>query len=92
MEAQEILAALIDLAEALEIEIRRAPPGTGSSGGPAGALVRLKGKEILFLDPLAAVADQIGVVAEALAGRQELEDRFLPPEIRDRLDEAQREK
>jgi hypothetical protein len=91
MDPPELLAALIDLAEALGIEIRRAPPGTGSSGGPAGALVRLKGKEILFLDPIAAVPDQISVVAGALAGRAELQDRFLPPKIRQCLDEASEE-
>ena len=91
MEPPELLAALIDLAEAVGIEIRRAPPGAGSGGGPAGALVRLKGKEILFLDPIAAVADQISVVAGALAGRAELEDRFLPPKIRQCLDEAAEE-
>jgi hypothetical protein len=87
MDPHELLAALIDLAEGLGIEIRRAPPGTGSS-----ALIRLKGKEMLFLDPIAPVADQTSVVAEALAGRSELENRFLPPEIRRQLDEAQEEK
>jgi len=83
MDPHELLAALIDLAEAMGIEIRRAPPGTGSS-----ALVRLKGKEMLFLDPIAPVADQTSVVAGALAGRAELENRFLPPEIRAQLDES----
>lgn len=84
MEQDAQLGLLLDLAESAGLEIRRAPPG----GDPGGALVRLKGTELLFLDPTAPVADQISVAASALAGRKEIEDRFLPPEIRELIDRA----
>lgn len=88
MEPPKLLAALIDLAQSLGMEVRRVPAGAETCASPGGALVRLRGRELLFLDPTASAADQISVVAEALAGRSELEDRFLPPEIRERIDAA----
>ena len=80
------LGALIDLAERLGIAIRRAPSAMESSEHPGGAWVRLRGKEMLFLNPVAPVKDQINVAVEALRRRQELADQFLPPELRDLLD------
>ena len=79
------LAALVDLAESLGITIRRAPV-MGGGEHPGGALVRLKGSEMLFLDPTAAIAEQIEAAASALRGRPQLADRFLPPEIREALE------
>ena len=43
---------------------------------------------MLFLDPSAAIADQIAVVAAALRGREQIEQRYLPPEIREAIDQA----
>ena len=87
MEPQTQLNALIDLAESLGITVRRVPSAGGVSGErPGGALVRLRGKEMIFLDPSAGVADRIDVVAAALRGRGELADKFLPPEIRELID------
>jgi len=80
------LRALLDLAESVGITVRRRPPDDQPHA--AGALVRLAGRELLFLDPSAAVADRIAVVAAALAGRGEIEDVFLPPEIRRHIDDA----
>lgn len=80
------LGMLIDLAESAGITIRRVPSAGDSSDHPGGAVVRLKGKELLFLDPTAPLPDQIGVVAAALRGRSEIEQRFLPPEIRELID------
>jgi len=87
------LRFLLDLAEELGVTIRRAPgspaePSDRAAGHPGGALVNLRGRAILFLDPSAAVSDRIAVVASALAGREELEERFLPPEIRERIERA----
>ena len=95
MDEHAQLRYLLDLAETAGIVIRRAPAlpegevAAGRGGQPGGALVRLRGKEMLFLDPGASLADRIAVVAAALAGRSEIEDRFLPPEIRRRIDQAQ---
>jgi len=88
MNPHEQLAALIDLAETVGIDVRIAPPSGGLSEYRPGALVRLKGREMLFLDPTASLADQIAVVAAALAGRSELQDRFIPPELREQIDLA----
>ena len=85
MDASGQLSELLDLSEQMGITIRRAPAREDS---PGGALVRLKGQEILFLDSGASVADQVAAVAAALAGRQELADRFIRPEIRQLLDAA----
>lgn len=87
MEPHAKLSVLLDLAEELGIVIRRVPAASESPEHPGGAFVRLRGREILFLDPTAAASDQIAVVAAALRGRREIEDRFLPPEIRQLIDE-----
>ena len=60
-------------------------PATPAST-PGGALVKLKGKEILFLDPTAPLPDQVAVVAGCLRGRAGIEQRFLPPEVRQAID------
>lgn len=78
------LRMLLEVAESTGIAIRRGP---ADEGHPGGALVRLGGKEMLFLDPTASVADRIAVVAAALKGRPEVADRFLPPEVRRLIDE-----
>lgn len=85
MEPHEQLGALIDLAEDIGMVIRSAPGGDASSH-PGGAYVRFKGKEIIFLDPTAAVTDQLAVVAGALRGRGELEGKFLAPELRELIE------
>lgn len=81
------LRALLDLVESAGIEIRRSPPGPNADGA-GGALVRVRGREILFLDPTASAADRIAVVASALAGRTQIEEIYLPPEIRELIDAA----
>jgi hypothetical protein len=86
MESLELLASLTDLAESLGMEIRLVPSSRDSPEHPGGAVVRLKGREILFLDPTAPAADQISAVARALGRHKELDDLFLPPEVRQALD------
>jgi len=85
MKASRQLTVLLDLAEQLGISVRAAP-SRGGAGHPGGALVRLKGKEVLFLDPSAGVADQVSVVADALRGRARLAEIFLPPEVRELIE------
>ncbi len=88
MDESAILGELIDLAEQLGMQVRRAPASEFGQH-PGGAYVRLGKKEMLFLDPAAGVADQISVAVQTLRTREELGDRFLPPEIRDLLDAPQ---
>ena len=88
MSIEHRIAALLELAESLGITVRRAPAMSGADEHPGGALVRLKGRDILFLDPTAPPADQLAVAAAALRGRAELADRFLPPDIRELLEDS----
>lgn len=87
MDSQEQLAALLDLAESVGIRIRWRP-ASSSSGEQAASLIRLRNEEMLFLDGGASVGDQIDAVAAVLAGREDLQNRFLPPAIRHLLDQA----
>ena len=86
MTEHQQIETLMNLAESVGITIRRAPMMAGSDAHPGGALIKLKGQEILFLDPLAALPDQISVATKALRGRKELEHCFLSPEVRELLD------
>lgn len=80
------VAALVELAESLGLQVRPSPAGVESAEHPGGAMVRLKGKDVLFLDTDAPPADQLALLASSLAGRKELQDVFLPPELREVLD------
>lgn len=83
MDTYSQLSALLDLAEEIGLSVRLMPAAADGSDHPGGAMVRMKGKEVLFLDSQASVADRLAVVALALSGRKELEDRFLAPELRE---------
>jgi hypothetical protein len=83
------LSRLLELAEEVGITVRRVPAAGDDAEHPGGAFIRLKDREMLFLDPTAAIPDQISVVAASLRGRPEIEDRYLAPEIRQIIDEPQ---
>ena len=84
MDEAQLLDYLMDIAEELEIPVRRVPAEAGSSG----AVVTLKGRTLVFLDASSPERDQVAVLASALAGRSELGERFLPPEVREVIDSA----
>jgi hypothetical protein len=86
MQPEAVLSALLELAQGLGIVVRAMPPSMSDGQHSGGALVRLRGQEILFLDDSSPVVEQVSALATALRGRAELEDRFLPPEIRQTLD------
>jgi len=88
MEPNIQLRTLLDLAYQIGLEVRLVPKSAEGSNHPGGAMVRLRGQEILFLDPTASATDQVGVLAGSLKGRTDIEDRFLPPEIRELIDDA----
>lgn len=88
MEADSQIHLLLDLADEVGLEVRRVVGSSSGAEHPGGAMVRLKGKEILFLDPAAGPGDQIAVLAAALKGRPAVEERFLPPEIRELIEGA----
>ncbi len=87
MDSQTLLSTLLDLAQGMGIAVRPMPAAM-ESGSQGGSLVRLKGKEIFFLDGSALVADQIAALAAVLKDRPQLKDRFLPPEVREMLERS----
>jgi hypothetical protein len=87
MTPDAMLSALLELAQSLNITVRTMPAGMdGQHGG--GSLVKLRGREIIFLDGSAATTDQVAALAAALRNRPDLENRFLPPEVREEIDKA----
>ena len=87
MDAIAQLESMLDLAEQVGLTVRQVP-GPADSDHPGGALVRLRDREVLFLDPTASIADQVAVAARALRGRAELDQRYLPPELRELIEGA----
>ncbi|MBL7134054.1 MAG: hypothetical protein ISS78_08150 [Phycisphaerae bacterium] len=88
MDNESQLGFLIDLAESLGIQVRQVSREVDSAENRGGDLVRLKGKEILFIDPGASAVEQIAVVAGALRDRQEIAEMYLPPQVRRALERA----
>ena len=91
MELDAKLSALVELAEASGIGIRHVPSAGRSPQTAGGALVRLAGKDIIFLDPTASQLEQIAVLADALRGRDDVAGKFILPEIREIIDQAGRD-
>ena len=81
MDESGLLNALLDLAEEMGIEVRR-----DFLGGEGGGLCRLKGKWVLFVDTAGSAAEQLATAAGALAGREELEEKYIVPQLREVLD------
>ena len=88
MDDQTKLRVLLDLVESLGISVRRGPARGGTWGDQGASLVTLRGKEILFVDNGVSAAAQVTAIAAALAGRDEIEQMYLPPEIREAIDQA----
>jgi len=83
MDVQQRLDMLLAAAEEVGIEIRRVP-----LGGEGGGFCLLRGRQVLFVDTSADTATRYERTVAAMAGRPELQDRYLPPELRDDLDRA----
>lgn len=82
------LSHLMDIAQDLGLEVRNVPGSGLPDSHPGGAVIRLKGRPVVFLDPSAALPEQIDVLAAALRKEPALEQRFIQPEIRQILDQA----
>ena len=91
MEPRALLDFLVSLAEESGVTVRvasRAPELEGMRSGPCV----LRGQPWLVLAPRDALEDQIDAAIRALRrfAADELEDRYLPPAVRERI-EAQAE-
>ena len=83
MDVQQRLETLLTVVEEIGIEIRRVP-----LGGEGGGLCSLRGRRVLFVDTNADVATRYDRTIASLATLPELQDRYLPPELREDLDRA----
>ena len=63
MDLYQQLESLLELASEVGITLRRLAGPAAGAEYPGGALVRLRGKDVLFLDSTAAIADQLAVTA-----------------------------
>lgn len=79
----EQLERLLEAARQLDIDLRREPM-TGEGGG----LCRIKGRYVLFVDMLADPITRLERCVEALAGLPGIDDIYLTPDLRERLEAA----
>ncbi|MFP4140548.1 MAG: hypothetical protein ACOCVI_02015 [Planctomycetota bacterium] len=82
MDPYSAITELAELAEQVGLPVRISPAADASSH-PGGAVVRLRGQDVLFLDPAASTADQLAVLVGALRDHPGLDDRFVKPSLRD---------
>ena len=82
MDSALALTELEQLVERMDIEVRRE-----SLPGPGG-LCQVRGKRVLFLNSEFSVADQVGVIAEALRGL-DLSHLYVRPALRQLLGEGE---
>ena len=81
-ETERLIAALEDLAERLEIELRTEPVDEGG-------LVELRGKRLLIVPQGAPREQRLAVLLDALA-RQCLDDIYVIPVVREALETHRR--
>ena len=86
MQNQELISAMLELAENAGLEVRKE-----YFGGDGGGLCILRGKRILFVDTAADTAEQVARTAAALAKLPELDSMFILPQVREELDKYQAE-
>ena len=82
MDPYSTITELTELAEQVGLPVRISPAADATEH-PGGAVVRLRGQDVLFLDPGASTADQLAVLAGALRDHPGLDDRFVKPSLRD---------
>jgi hypothetical protein len=91
VEASEILRRLVELAEEAGVAVRVIRAGEGEPPARSG-LCRVRGRLLLLLSTADPLDARIQAVAGALRehGGSLLEQRFLPPAVRDRLERPAR--
>ena len=81
MELQHRLEALLTLSEQLGIDVR-----AETMGGEGGGMCKLRGQWVLFVDTTADLATRYDRTLTALTTWPDLENHYLPPEVRDDLE------
>jgi hypothetical protein len=89
VEPRDVLSLLVGLAEEVGIPVRVARSGE-SELPPRSGLCRVRGRLLLVVSAAEPVEARIEAVAAALRehGGAQLEQRFLPPAVRERLERA----
>ena len=87
MDRGELFSQLVDLADEVDLEIRRAGSGASGEGEApvASGVCRVRGRVWVVLSAGDTVEERIRVLAEALRGHagDRLEERWLPPAVRE---------
>lgn len=90
MTGEEILDRLVDLARdaGLRVQLLRGGPATAGGPAPESAVCRVYGEVRIVLAEVDPIERRIDLVAGALRERAPrlLEERFLPPAVRARLE------
>jgi len=82
MDGQELMAALLEVAERAGLEVRQA-----ALSGEGGGVCTVRGRRILFVDVLADTGEQLARTAAALAELPELDGLYVVPQVRQLLDQ-----
>jgi len=87
VEPTELMQLLLDLAREVELPVRLVAPADSEV---ASALCRVHGRTWVVLSRADPVNAQIDVLARGLktCAGSALEDRYLPPAVRERIDRA----
>ena len=88
MEPAELTQQLVDLAEAAGFQVRPVKGAAVGEGDPTGSgICRIQDEIWVMLAATDSLEDQIGVLVRALQDHAPdfLENRYLPPALRERL-------
>lgn len=85
MDLQARLDALLTVAEEIGLSVRREP-----LGGDGGGYCVLRGRRVLFVDTAADLETRYERTLAAIARLPDVEQRYLPPEVRDDIERQQK--
>jgi hypothetical protein len=87
VELSELLERLAELAREAGLEVRELRAGAEGEPAPASGVCRVRGETWVVLAASDGLERRIDVLAQALKSHagQILEDRYLPPAVRERL-------
>ena len=81
-DAELLLDELAELAERLDMTVRRLP-----QGGEGGGLAQIRGKWTLFIDTQAAPSDQLDRLTDQMSQLPQVRNQYVSPALRELLGE-----
>ena len=85
MDPHAQLEQLVEQLERLDYQVRNEP-----LGGDGGGSCTVRGKPVVFVDTDADIATRITGCIEALAAHTSVDAMYLPPALRERIDQLRR--